>query len=99
MHPPVLLLISTDPHAGPLLEQAIDHRRATIILVETTEEGLRILKDQADLALVVCDESQGRISSQVSCLRPSTPLTTPRDHPRNRRISKSCGRGVTPWRH
>ena len=65
MHPPVLLLISTDPHAGPLLEQALDHRRATILAAITTEAGLRILKDQADLALVVCDESQGRIASQV----------------------------------
>ena len=65
MHPPILLLISTDPHARALLEQALDHRRATIFLVETTEEGLRILKDQADLALVLCDESRGRIASEV----------------------------------
>ena len=65
MHPPILLLISTDPYARPLLEQALDHRRATILLVETTEEGLRILKDQADLALVLCDESGGRIASQA----------------------------------
>ena len=65
MHPPILLLISTDPHAGPLLEHALDHHRATIFLAETTEEGLRILKDQADLALVLCDESHGRIASQV----------------------------------
>ena len=65
MHPPILLLISTDPHARPLLEQALDDRRVTILLVETTEEGLRILKDQADLALVLCDESHGRIASQV----------------------------------
>jgi two-component system, NtrC family, response regulator HydG len=62
---PILLLISTDPHARPLLEQALDHRHATIIPAATTEEGRRILKDQADLALVVCDESQGRIASQV----------------------------------
>ena len=65
MHPPILLLISTDPHAKPLLEQALDDRRATILLVETAEEGLRILKDHADLALVLCDESHGRIASQV----------------------------------
>ena len=65
MHPPILLLISTDPQAGPLLELALDHRRATIFLAETTEEGLRILKDQADLALVLCDESHGRIASQM----------------------------------
>src|SRR5438552_903230 len=65
MHPPILLLISTDPYARPLLEQALDHRRATILLVETTEEGLRNLKDQADLALVLCDESGGRIASQA----------------------------------
>jgi DNA-binding NtrC family response regulator len=65
MHPPILLVISTDPHARTLLEQALDHRRATILLAETTEEGLRILKDQADLALVLCDESRGRIASQV----------------------------------
>ena len=65
MHPPVLLLISADPHTKPLLEQALDHRRATILAAATTKEGLRILKDQANLALVVCDESQGRIASQV----------------------------------
>ena len=65
MHPPVLLLISADPHARPLLEQSLDDRHATILVAPTTEEGLRILKDQADLALVVCDESQGRIASQV----------------------------------
>ena len=65
MHPPIVLLISTDPQAGPLLELALDHRRATIFLAETTEEGLRILKDQADLALVLCDESHGRIASQM----------------------------------
>jgi DNA-binding NtrC family response regulator len=65
MHPPILLLISTDPHAGLLLEQALDHRRATILAAATTEEGLRLLKDQADLALVLCDERQGRIASHV----------------------------------
>ena len=32
MHPPILLLISTDPHARLLLEQALDHHRATIFL-------------------------------------------------------------------
>ena len=65
MHPPILLLISTDSHTRPLLEQALDDRQATILTAGTTEEYLRILKDQADLALVVCDESQGRIASQV----------------------------------
>lgn len=65
MHPPTLLLISADPLARPLLEQALDQNRATILAAATTEEGLRILKDQAHLVLVVCDESQGRIASQV----------------------------------
>jgi DNA-binding NtrC family response regulator len=65
MHPPILLLISTDPQARPLLEQALDHHRATILLAATTEEGLRILKDQVGLSLVLCDESQGRIASQA----------------------------------
>ena len=65
MHPPILLLISTDLHARPLLEQALDRRHATILPAATTEEGLRILKHQADLTLVLCDESQGRIASQV----------------------------------
>ena len=65
MRPPVLLLISADPHTRPLLEQALDHRRATILAAATTDEGLRILKDQGDLALILCDESQGRIVSQV----------------------------------
>jgi len=65
MHPPVLLLISADPLTRPLLEQALDDRRATILAAATTEEGLRILKDQADLALLLCDESHGQIASQV----------------------------------
>ena len=65
MHPPIILLISTDPHTKSLLEQALDDRRATILLAHTTEEGLRVLKDQAHLALVLCDESHGRIMSQV----------------------------------
>ncbi|THI84895.1 MAG: sigma-54-dependent Fis family transcriptional regulator [Nitrospira sp. CG24A] len=65
MHPPVLLLISVDPHAKPLLEQALVDRQAAILTATTTEESLRILKDRADLALVVCDESQGRIASQM----------------------------------
>ena len=65
MHPPVLLLISTDPHAKALLEQALDYRHATILPATTTEEALRILKDRADITLVLCDESQGRIASQV----------------------------------
>ena len=65
MHPPIILLISTGPHTRPLLEQALDDRRATILLAHTTEEGLRVLKAQAHLALVLCDESHGRIMSQV----------------------------------
>jgi len=65
MHPPIILLISTDPHTKSLLEQALDDRRATILLAHTTEEGLRVLKDQAHPALVLCDESHGRIMSQV----------------------------------
>ena len=62
---PILLLISTDPRTKPLLDQALDGLRATILTAATTEEGLRLLKDHTDLALVVCDESQGRIVSQV----------------------------------
>lgn len=64
MHPPVLLLISANPLVAPLLEQALDHH-ATILPATTTEEGLHILKDRSDLTLVLCDESQGRITSQV----------------------------------
>ena len=65
MHPPVLLLISTDPHTRPLLEHALDDRPVTILAATTTDEGLRFLKDHADLALIVCDESQGRVASQT----------------------------------
>ena len=65
MHPPIVLLISTDPHTRLLLEQSLDPGSASILLVTSTEEGLRILKDRVDLALVVCDESQGRIASRV----------------------------------
>jgi DNA-binding NtrC family response regulator len=65
MHSPVLLLISTDLQTKQVLEQALADRQATILPATTTEEALRILKGQADLTLVVCDESQGRIASQV----------------------------------
>ncbi len=65
MHPPVLLLISADPNTRPLLEQSLDEQQATILAAATTEEGLQILKNQVDIALVLCDESQGRIASQV----------------------------------
>jgi DNA-binding NtrC family response regulator len=65
MHPPVLLLISADPQTKPLLEQALADRQATLLTATTTDEGLHILKIQADVTFVVCDESQGRIASQV----------------------------------
>jgi two-component system response regulator HydG len=65
MNPPVLLLISADPQTKPVLEQALADRQATILTAATTEESLQILKNQADLALVLCDESQGRIVSQA----------------------------------
>jgi two-component system, NtrC family, response regulator HydG len=65
MHPPVLLFISADPHTKPLLEQALADRQVTVLAAQTTEEGLHLLKNRTDLALVVCDESQGRIASQV----------------------------------
>jgi DNA-binding NtrC family response regulator len=65
MHSPIVLLISTDPHTRLLLEQSLDPCSVSILLATSTEDGLRILRDHADLALVVCDESQGRIASQV----------------------------------
>ena len=65
MHPPVLLLISADPQTKPMLEQALADRQATIFAAATTDEGLHILKSQANVTLAVCDESQGRIASQV----------------------------------
>ena len=65
MHPPVLLFISADSYTKPLLEQALADRQATTLAAVTTEDGLRILKDRTDLGLVLCDESQGRIASQV----------------------------------
>jgi two-component system, NtrC family, response regulator HydG len=65
MHPPVLLLISADPHITGVLEQALDYRQARILTAATTEQGLRILKDHTDLGLILCDESHGLIASQV----------------------------------
>src|SRR5512138_3814086 len=65
MHPPIVLLISSDPYTKPIVEEALDDQHTTILLATTTDQGLRILKDQADLALVLCDESHGGIASQV----------------------------------
>jgi DNA-binding NtrC family response regulator len=61
----IVLLISTDPHTKPLLRQALDNHHTTTLVAATTEDGLRIMKDRADLSLVVCDESHGQIASQV----------------------------------
>ena len=61
----IVLLISTDPHTEPLLRQALDNHHTTILAAATTEDGLRIMKDRADLSLVVCDEHQGRIANQT----------------------------------
>ncbi|HSF67898.1 MAG TPA: sigma-54 dependent transcriptional regulator [Nitrospiraceae bacterium] len=65
MHPPVLLLISTDLHTKSLVQQALNDRHANTLFATTTEDGLRIMRDRADLSLVVCDECQGRIATQV----------------------------------
>jgi DNA-binding NtrC family response regulator len=62
MHPPILLLIASDPTSRLLLEQATSNQQATVLTATTTESGLHLFRERHDLALVLCDESGGRIA-------------------------------------
>ncbi|HEY5627399.1 MAG TPA: sigma-54 dependent transcriptional regulator, partial [Nitrospira sp.] len=79
MLPPIFALISADRSTRPILEQALAHQQANVLTVETTEAGLSLLTDRQDLALLICDDSGGRIArerilARASQLMPSVPV-------------------------
>ena len=64
MHPPILLLISTDSHARLLLEQALDPCSATILSATSTEEGLGILKTKQPLRSSYVTRARGGLRAK-----------------------------------
>jgi two-component system, NtrC family, response regulator HydG len=65
MHPPIIALISADPSSRPLLEQALSNQHNTVLSATSTEAGRRLLTQQKDLSLIVCDDSEGQIARNV----------------------------------
>lgn len=60
-----IALISADLSTRPTLEQAVSNHDTTLLTATTTEAGLRLMTQQNDLSLVVCDDSAGRIAREV----------------------------------
>ena len=78
MHAPIIALLSADPSSRTALEQALSDQAATLLVAETTEAGLRLLAERRDLALIICDESAGRIArSSVLALAGRTDIHVP----------------------
>lgn len=61
MHTPIVALISADPSARAALEHALADHASTLRVATTTDAGIRLLADRHNLALVFCDDSEGRI--------------------------------------
>ena len=59
---PFVALISADPSSRSALEQALSDQAFTLLVATTTEAGLRLLVERHDLALIICDDSGGRIA-------------------------------------
>ncbi len=79
MHPPTLLLISSDPASRLLLEQAISNKQTRILTVTEAPDALHLMTIQPDLALVLCDDSNGRtardeILPKIKQTAPSLPI-------------------------
>ena len=64
MHPPTILLISADAVTRTLLEQAVTGDHTGLLTAETTEAGLNALAQPHDFALIICDDSAGRIARE-----------------------------------
>jgi DNA-binding NtrC family response regulator len=62
MHPPTLLLVSHEPVARLLVEQALHDTPTTILSAETTEQALQLLRETPTIGLVLCDERGGTIA-------------------------------------
>lgn len=79
MHPPILLLISSDSSTKTVLEQALSNLNTAFLSAPTTEEGLRLLEWQRDVACILFDERDRRISiglvlSRIRQVTPAVPV-------------------------
>ncbi len=62
MHPPTLLLVSHEPVARSLVEQALHDTPTIILSAETTDQALQLLREQPSIGLILCDERDGSIA-------------------------------------
>ena len=68
MHPPNIVLISSDSTTKPIIEQALSSQDTTLLTATTTEAGLRLLTQRKDLSLVLCDDF-GEIARDIVLAR------------------------------
>lgn len=61
MHPPTFALVTTDRSVEPIFRQALSGCPSTLLTAQTTEEALRLIAQQRDLVLAVCDNEGGWI--------------------------------------
>src|SRR5574339_592434 len=62
MRATIVAFISADPSSRTALERALSGEPVTLLAAATTEAGLRLLAEQHDLSLVICDDSGGQIA-------------------------------------
>jgi DNA-binding NtrC family response regulator len=62
--PPNIALISADPGTRPILEQGLANQTTILLTATTTDAGLRLLTQQRDLSLILCDDSAGQIARE-----------------------------------
>jgi len=62
MHPPIIALVSADLSSRPLIEQALSNQSTTLLTATSTEAGRRLLTQEKELSLIICDDSGGRIA-------------------------------------
>src|SRR5215831_13949275 len=58
----IVAVISADPSSRTTLEHALSGQPVTVLAATTTDAGLRLLAEQHDLSLIICDDSAGRIA-------------------------------------
>lgn len=60
MHPPIILLISTNPSIRSLLDQALSSVGAMALTATSANEALRVIQEQPNLSIIFCDDATGR---------------------------------------
>src|SRR5262249_15744512 len=60
MHPPIILLISANPSIRPLIDQALGFADATVLMVTSANDAIRVIQEQPNLSAVFYDDGTGR---------------------------------------